>query len=147
MREIRGAEMTGTQIEKLKEYFDKRTDVAFSFLFGSQAKGCATKRSDVDVAVYFYAEVRHPVEYEADVYYYGEDAIWAELESLLSHEVDLVVLNRAPATVAASAIRGKPILIRDRGLYLDFMAAVTDEADSFMEFIVKDYHDALEQRG
>jgi hypothetical protein len=29
--------------------------------------------SDIDIAVYFYPEKRHPVEYEEEVFYEGED--------------------------------------------------------------------------
>jgi hypothetical protein len=51
----------------------------------------------------------------------------------------LLVLNRVPATVAASAIRGIPIVIKDWGLYLKFMEVVTEEAEDFMDFVIKDY--------
>jgi predicted nucleotidyltransferase len=50
-------------IEKLKKYFKQRKDIAFAFLYGSQAKGGADKLSDVDVAVYFYPLERHPIEF------------------------------------------------------------------------------------
>ncbi len=122
-----------------KKYFESRKDVAFAFLFGSQARGNATIRSDVDIAVYFYPEKRRPVEVEAEVFYEGEDRIWADLERLFSKEVELLVLNRVPATVGASAIKGTPITINDWGLYLDFMVVVTDIAEDFREFIITDY--------
>jgi len=51
----------------------------------------------------------------------------------------MIVLNRVPATVAAAALRGKPLIIKDSGLYLDFMIAVTDDADSFMDYIISDF--------
>jgi predicted nucleotidyltransferase len=50
-------------LEALKNYFQKRKDIAFAFLYGSQAKGNATPLSDVDIAVYFYPKRRHPIEY------------------------------------------------------------------------------------
>ena len=43
-------------IEALKRYFENRKDVTFAFLFGSHARGTATKLSDIDIAVYFYPE-------------------------------------------------------------------------------------------
>lgn len=58
---------------------------------------------------------------------------------MLGKEVDLVVLNRVPATVASSAIRGIPLVINDWGLYFDFMLAVTDEADRMMNLVINDY--------
>jgi uncharacterized protein (DUF2344 family) len=48
------------------------------------------------------------------------------------------VLNRARSCIANSAINGIPIVIKDRGLYLDFMLRVTTEAEDFRE-TVEDY--------
>jgi uncharacterized protein len=126
-------------IEKLKEYFSQRKDVAFAFLFGSQAKGRANKLSDVDIAVYFYPLERHPIEFEKEVFYDGENEIWGDLQRLLKKEVELLVLNRVSASVAASAIRGVPLAIKDWGLYLDFMEVITDVAEDFAGLIISDY--------
>ena len=141
--------ITDSNTTTLKNYFKNRKDIAFAFLFGSQARGLATSLSDVDIAVYFYPEERHPVEYEEEVFYEGEDEIWADLERLLKKEVEVLVLNRVSATVAASAIRGIRLSINDWGLYLDFMEVVTQEAEDFMDFIINDYTEraALEKRG
>jgi predicted nucleotidyltransferase len=118
-------------IEVLKKYFENRKDVAFAFLFGSQARGTATKLSDVDIAVYFYPEKRHPLEYEEEVFYKDEDEIWGDIERLLKREIEMLVLNRVSASVAASAIRGIPLAINDWGLYLDFMLFITSLAEDF----------------
>ncbi|MEW6457072.1 MAG: nucleotidyltransferase domain-containing protein [Acidobacteriota bacterium] len=125
--------------EKLEECFKNRKEVAFSFLYGSQARGVATSLSDIDIAIYFYPKNRRPVEFEELVYYEKEDEIWLDIERLLKKEVELLVLNRAPATIAASAIRGIPIVIRDWGLYLDFMEYVTSEAIDFRNLLIKDF--------
>ena len=130
----------GIDLEGLKGYLATRQEVAFSFLYGSQAKGTATKRSDVDVAVYFYPRQRHPVEIEEEeVFYPAESEIWGDLERILRKEVELLVLNRVPATVAVSAIKGVPLLIRDWNLYLDFFVNITDIAEEFAEFIISEY--------
>lgn len=141
--------LAGTDITALKEYFTGRKDIAFALLFGSQARGTATKLSDVDIAVYFPPDKRHPIQYEEEVYYKEEDGIWSALEKLLKREVELLVLNRVSATVAASAIRGTPLAINDWGLYLDFMETVTSEAEDFMDFIINDYlqKNSLAERG
>ncbi len=135
-------------IEVFKNYFRNRNDVAFAFLFGSQAKGNGTKLSDVDIAVYFSPENRHPIEFEEEVYYKGEDEIWSDMEQLLKKEVDLLVLNRVPSMVATSALRGISLAINDWGLYLDFMEVVTEESEDFMNFIINDYRERnnLEKR-
>ena len=129
----------GIDLEGLKGYLATRQEVAFSFLYGSHAKGTATERSDLDIAVYFYPRARHPVEIEEEVFYQVEGAIWGDLERLLGKEVELLVLNRVPATVAVSAIKGVPLLIRDWNLYLDFFENVTDIAEEFAEFIISQY--------
>jgi len=129
--------------EELKEYFNKRKDIAFAFLYGSHATGKASKLSDVDVAVYFYPQRKHPVEYEEEIFYAGENEVWGDLQRILKEEVEVLVLNRACAGVAASAIRGIPLAIDDWGLYLDFMETITDIADDFMEFIINSYKDRI----
>ncbi|RKY63918.1 MAG: nucleotidyltransferase domain-containing protein [Candidatus Latescibacterota bacterium] len=134
-------------LKVLREYFSSREDVAFSFLFGSYADGTATSLSDVDVAVYFYPKRRRPVEFEEPIYYEAEDRIWADLDGLLKKEVELVVLNRVPATVSASAIRGIPIVINDWGLYLDFMEVVTSEAMDFREMLIRDFLEEMDEGG
>lgn len=128
-------------IEVLKDYFRNRNNVAF--LYGSQAKGNATPLSDVDIAIYFYPENRNPVEFQKEVFYKGEEEIWAGIEQLIKKEVELLVLNRVPSTVAASAIRGIPLAINDWGLYLDFMDVVTEEAEDFMNFIINDFRERI----
>ena len=131
-------------IEKLKEYLNDRKEVAFAFLYGSQAKGNATKLSDVDIAVYFYPEKRRPIEYEEEVFYESENEIWTGLERILNKEVELLVLNRVSACVAASAISGMPLVTKDWGLYIDFMEVITDVAENFREFIINDYKERME---
>ena len=136
-------------LAKLEKYFNERKDIAFAFLYGSYANGNATKLSDVDIAVYFYPRQKHPVEYEAKVFYDNEDKVWGDLERILKKEVELLVLNRVSASVAASAIRAIPLAINDWGLYLDFMEVITDEAEEFMELVINDYKEriGIETRG
>jgi predicted nucleotidyltransferase len=131
--------METTLIEKLKEYFSQRKDIAFAFLYGSHAKGSANKLSDVDIAVYFYPLERHPIEFEKEVFYDAENEIWGGLQRILKEEVELLVLNRVSASVAASAIRGIPLSTKDWGLYLDFMEVITDVAQDFTELVISDY--------
>jgi predicted nucleotidyltransferase len=131
--------ITDSDIKALKTYFENRRDIAFAFLFGSHARGTATKISDVDIAVYFYPEKRHPIEYEEEVFYPTEDEIWSNVERILKREIELIVLNRVSSSVAASAIRGIHLAINDWGLYLDFMEVVTREAEDFREMLFTDF--------
>jgi len=136
-------------IERLKEYFSRRKEVAFAFLYGSQATGNATKLSDVDIGVYFYPQKRRPVECEKEVFYPTENEIWSDLEQILKREVELLVLNRVSASVASSAIRGVPLAINDWNLYLDFMEVITDIAEDYAESTIRDYQERIgfEKRG
>ena len=119
----------------LKEYFDKRDDVLMVFLFGSHAQGMVHRESDVDIAIYLRPK-GHSLECEEfDAKYDAEDEIWLDMERLLKTNVDLIVLNRARSWIANSAIRGRPIIIKDRGLYLDFMLRVTSEAEDYREMV------------
>lgn len=105
----------------LAPYFAKRLDVRMAFLFGSVERGVASTESDVDIAVYLEKEGT-------------EGTLWTDIERLVGCEVDLIVLNRAPALVAWSAIRGAPLLIRDRGFFLDYFLEISEEAESLAEF-------------
>ncbi|MDI6740860.1 MAG: nucleotidyltransferase domain-containing protein [Candidatus Edwardsbacteria bacterium] len=126
-------------LDDLKRYFAGRPDASFAFLFGSWVKGRANGLSDVDVAVYFRPEQRRPLEYEAEIFYAGEAEVQNDMERLLKREVELLVLNRAPATVASSAIRGIPLAVNDWGLYLDFMETVTGEGQDYEELLIDDF--------
>ncbi len=113
----------------LKDYFEGRKDIAFAFLFGSAARGKVRRDGDVDIAVYFWPE--KDIEWEAfKKKYKGESSIGLHLERILKKEVDLVVLNRARAILADEIIRkGKPIIIKNRGILMDFFCIVSDEAE------------------
>lgn len=128
-------------MESLKEFFAKREDVAFSFLFGSQARGKAIPSSDIDIAVYFPPENPRPIQFEEAIFYDQENELWAALERLLRKEVELLVLNRVPATIAASALRGIPVAIKNWGLYIDFMQVVTSQAIDFRDLLIKDFRE------
>lgn len=122
-------------VKALKDYFEKREDIVMAFLFGSYAKGVFHKESDVDVAIYFRPKTGYLEWEEYNLKYEEEDTIWLDIERLLKRNVDLVILNRAHSTIAQSAISGIPIVIKDRGLYLDFMLRVTREAEDFRQTI------------
>lgn len=125
-------------IALLKPYFEKVEEVVMAFLFGSFDQSRACRESDIDLAIYFQPKSGGLEWEDENAEYQTEDIIWAEVESILGKEVDLVVLNRAPSCIAATAINGEPIIIKDRGIYLDFMLRTTLEAEDFREFI-EDY--------
>ena len=124
----------GSFVLKLQNYFEKRRDIDLAFLFGSAAKGHAGLDSDVDVAVYFVSEAQGRWT-EDEKEFPGETELALDLEKIVGREVDLVVLNRAFPTVAEAALRGLPLLIRNRKVYVDFLTRMTSEAIDFREFV------------
>lgn len=138
MNEINEINKLDQMLKKLKDYFEKRDDVLMAFLFGSYGKSMPHIESDIDIAVYFRTKSNRLEWEEFDINYEGEDEIWLDLEKLLKRNVDFIVINRARSSIANSAINGIPIIIKDRGLYLDFMLRITTEAEDFRE-TVEDY--------
>ena len=125
----------------LKNYFEERKDVAFAFLFGSAIKGKVRKEGDVDVGIYFWPE--YDIEWEVfDKVYPGEARIGLDLERLLKKEVDLIVLNRTRAILADEIIRkGQSIIINDKGLFMDFLCIVSDEAEYVRDWLSTYYRE------
>lgn len=59
--------------------------------------------------------------------YEGENRITIDVEKLVRKEVHLIVLNRAKADLADEIIRkGRPIVVQDRGLFLEFLCIISD---------------------
>lgn len=111
-------------INKLKKFFQAKKEISLAFLFGSQAKGKASLRSDYDIAVWF----KDSPSLEKT------EKLWGEIISLLDREVDLVVLNEARPTVAWAALRGKRLLLRDFPLFIKLLLSVSVEAEDIQDF-------------
>lgn len=126
-------------LENLREYFEKREDIAFAFLFGSAVYGKIRKEGDIDIAIYF--RPAGDIEWEEfNKRYEGENKIALDLERLLRSEVDLVVLNRARAIVADEILRkGKPIVIKDQGIFLEYFNIISDEAEQVRSWIIENF--------
>ena len=122
----------------LQEYFNRRPDVLMAFLLGSRAKGQQKAASDWDIGVYVKPNT-NATEWEVQRDFPQENELLGDIvKTLGTDNVDMLILNRVPATKAAAAINGMPIVIKDRKTYLDFLLAVTREAEDFREF-TKDY--------
>lgn len=122
-------------IARLKQYFSKRDDVVMAFLYGSWAKGQEGIDSDVDIAIYFEPRGRIFEWEDLNVHYDSENRIWLDVESIVEREVGLLILNRAAPTIADSALRGMPIIIKNRNLYMNFLLRITSEAIDMREWI------------
>lgn len=124
---------------KLADYLASRNDVAFAYLFGSSVNGRAHTESDVDIAVYLLdttapARALPDVE-EANHRFPGETKMWADIERLCASEVDVVVLNRAPAAIAAGALlTGTLIHSADDHLRTSYFLTITTLAEDERDF-------------
>ncbi len=100
--------------------------VVLAFMFGSLARGEARSDSDADFAVYL-----TPGYSEQDI-----SSIWSRLEDLTHRDVDLVVLNSAPAGIAWAAMKGRVLVDKDPKLHLELMLERSAEAEDFREFVM-----------
>ena len=106
--------------------------IEFSVLFGSAASGRLRQDSDLDIAVYCESGGRLEIEEQREVA--EEVAVQIALERASGRNVDLLVLNRAPATVCASALlTGRLLTVGNRELYTRYFLAVTSAAIDFLE--------------
>ena len=106
------------------------TDIAFAVVFGSAATGRMREDSDLDVAVYADSGGALEIETERDLP--DETEILLAIERATGRNVDLLCLNRSPATVCAAAmISGNPVLVRDGALMTRYRLAVIDVAIDF----------------
>ncbi len=111
-----------TNIEELKRYFEEKENVPLAFIFGSSARGIEGEDSDLDVGVY----LRDNRE---------EDEIWREISRIVEREIDLVVLNDAPATLISNVFKtGIPLVTKDKKLYWNLYLGKSLEAEDFLEF-------------
>ncbi len=131
--------MNNDLIKLLSEYFKGRNDISFAYLFGSIAKGTSHNESDIDIGVYFKPKT-DALEYESIAEYDGEDALWSDLEHITKKQTDLVVLNRAPATLFDGVFRSGVLLYDDgSGLQTRLFLAITDAAEEFRDFVTDFY--------
>jgi len=87
---------------------------AVVYLFGSVARGTATRRSDVDVGVLF---EKDPPKTLAGL----NVDLAQDLEAVLERRVDLVILNWANADLVHRVLRdGRLILDRNPSMRIDF---------------------------
>ena len=122
------------KVEKLKKYFETRSDILMAFLFGSYAKGQIHSHSDIDIAVYFKPKEKG-IEFEETKEYEGESTLWSEIEKILNMDADMVVLNRAGSALALSIIsEGQPLVIKDQKYFAKFRAIVENAARHFLDF-------------
>ena len=106
--------------------------LTFAVLFGSAASDRLRPDSDVDVAVYGASAGRLEIEQEREID--RETEIQIALERATQRNVELLVMNRAPATVCAAALTsGRVVLMRDAAFCSRYFLAVTSVAIDFLQ--------------
>jgi uncharacterized protein YutE (UPF0331/DUF86 family)/predicted nucleotidyltransferase len=117
--------------EHLRHVLLGYSNVSFAVLFGSGANNRLRDDSDLDIGIYVDAGGRLEVEAEREVA--DEADVQVALERETGRNVDLLILNRAPATVCSAALlTGRPIIIREGQLYARYFLAVTSVAIDFL---------------
>lgn len=133
------AKLSPTKLRKLKDYFAKREDVAFAFLFGSYAKGTATRLSDADIGVYF-KPAGPDLEYEESREYPAADEIKSAVHTITGTTAEVVILNQASCLVADGIVRkGVALVVNDHDLHWHFFLFITGVATDF-RWDIKDYN-------
>lgn len=92
-----------SKMPQLEQLFQKEDRIVFAYLFGSLAKGKQYPLADVDVAVYVKT-------FEAFAEYKLE--LFLKLSDVLgTSEIDLVILNTAPISLAGRILQGRQVII------------------------------------
>jgi len=82
--------MEKIKIDSIKDILKQDNSIIVVYLFGSQIKDKSNKYSDIDIAILFDDKVKE------EKYTDKQIAIINNLSSVLSREIDAIVLNRAP---------------------------------------------------
>lgn len=128
--------MESKLIDKINRKLVPRLDPAFIIVFGSYAKGCQRKESDIDVA--FYSDGETPDKYEIFM-------LAQELAEELKIEVDLINLREASTVFKAQIFTtGKVIFsqnedtrIKEQMIALSMYAKLNEERHEILDGISK----------
>lgn len=108
--------------DKLKKYAEEEESIILAFIFGSEAKGLGGADSDLDVAVLLKEKGE-------------EDRIWLDITKITQREIDLVVLNDAPATLISNVFKtGEMLAVKDKRVFWDLYLIKSLEAEDFSSF-------------
>ena len=124
------------RLPALKKFFARDPRVLGVWLFGSQADGTATPRSDIDLAVLFERDLTLDEELTFQV---------AVCDTLGAYDkVDIVDLNRASLLLQRRTIAGELIYERDYARVSDFVERILIEYPDYAQFLDRFNADFLE---
>ncbi len=109
--------------ETLQKVFSPRGEIAFAYLFGSQAQGREGPLSDIDIAVY----LEKPEQVKSGTFGYRAE-LSQILERRLGKRVDVVILNHATLLLSFQVLKnGRLIFCRSEKLRFLFHYRVQRE--------------------
>ena len=94
-----------------------RKDFLLVFLFGSFAKGFATDKSDIDLAIMF----------ENSPDFYEVSNLKDQLSSHLGREVDILTLNTASPRIRLQVLKYGLLIKKEDKIYNDFFVRTLNE--------------------
>jgi len=92
-----------TLIPKAIAYLQSKPDILFSYLFGSLSKEKPLPLSDIDIAVY--------LRNDANLLGSKIEILGKLIDLLQTDEIDLVVLNTAPLSLAIKVLENKKVIV------------------------------------
>jgi uncharacterized protein len=117
-----------TRIPLVKKVISEDDNIVFAYIFGGLASGNLKPLSDMDIAVYL-RETDSLAEYKLDLFHRITGAFG-------SNELDLVILNTAPVSIAGRILQNKQILADKNPLSRNSFESVT--LRKFFDFKVKE---------
>lgn len=127
-------------VERLRAALEADQRVVFAYLFGSHATGSAGPRSDVDVGVYVSSMDPDPLL----------DLIGTVTSALHRDDVDVVLLNSAPLTLAFEVLKGRLLFSKSEDARVAAEAAIMSRYHDrayYMRRHLREFAEALRERG
>lgn len=108
----------------LTQKLSNHPEVVLAYLFGSQAKGHASKKSDVDIAILLKEPLKNPLQAKLE--------LLGVLQEGVAPDIDLTLLNHAGSVLKYQVIKyGKLICEKKPGAHRNFRISVWKEYFDF----------------
>jgi predicted nucleotidyltransferase len=117
-----------TRIPEAEKVLAEDDNILFGYLFGGLASGNPKPLSDIDIAVYL-RKIDNLAEYKFDLFRRITDAFG-------SNEIDLVILNTAPVSIAGRILQNKRILADKKPFLRNDFESIT--LRKFFDFKIKE---------
>lgn len=134
---ISKGDINSALIKKLRNFFMRRSEVLFAFLFGSFADKRMTAYSDIDIGIFF----RDTPDF------YATESLRENLTALLKRPADIVVLNAASPVLKMQVLKkGIPVFMGSRKYFNAFYVDTLNQYDDLKQLRKKYEEDILKGR-